>query len=137
MPKPLRNHLKTIKNWTHRKDFPLQAQFLFEYFFFLFTSKKGNKKSTRRDSNPRPSPWQGDTPPLSHSCIYSILQPNKSYYNHKLTICQQLFYFIFYVKIIFFHAIIFAINDFTPRTYPTFIISLLFILIANNLSEHY
>ena len=25
-------------------------------------------KSTRRDSNPRPSPWQGDTPPLSHSC---------------------------------------------------------------------
>ena len=24
----------------------------------------------RRDSNPRPSPWQGDTPPLSHSCIY-------------------------------------------------------------------
>ena len=21
------------------------------------------------DSNPRPSPWQGDTPPLSHSCI--------------------------------------------------------------------
>ncbi len=28
-----------------------------------------HKKSTRRDSNPRPSPWQGDTPPLSHSCI--------------------------------------------------------------------
>ncbi len=27
-------------------------------------------KSTRRDSNPRPSPWQGDTPPLSHSCIF-------------------------------------------------------------------
>ena len=26
-------------------------------------------ESTRRDSNPRPSPWQGDTPPLSHSCI--------------------------------------------------------------------
>ena len=22
----------------------------------------------RRHSNPRPSPWQGDTPPLSHSC---------------------------------------------------------------------
>ena len=28
-------------------------------------------KSTRRDSNPRPSPWQGDTPPLSHSCVSS------------------------------------------------------------------
>ena len=26
-------------------------------------------KSTRRDSDPRPSPWQGDTPPLSHSCV--------------------------------------------------------------------
>ncbi|MBZ4668456.1 MAG: hypothetical protein PWP07_516 [Epulopiscium sp.] len=23
--------------------------------------------SARRDSNPRPSPWQGDAPPLSHS----------------------------------------------------------------------
>ena len=32
-------------------------------FFYLF-------ESTRRDSNPRPSPWQGDTPPLSHSRIY-------------------------------------------------------------------
>ena len=32
----------------------------------------GYKKSTRRDSNPRPSPWQGDTPPLSHSCILPI-----------------------------------------------------------------
>ena len=30
------------------------------------------KASTRRDSNPRPSPWQGDTPPLSHSCIGNI-----------------------------------------------------------------
>ena len=29
-------------------------------------------ESTRRDSNPRPSPWQGDTPPLSHSCIGNI-----------------------------------------------------------------
>ena len=26
--------------------------------------------SARRDSNPRPSPWQGDTPPLSHSRTY-------------------------------------------------------------------
>ena len=34
------------------------------FIFRFFT------QSTRRDSNPRPSPWQGDTPPLSHSCIY-------------------------------------------------------------------
>ena len=28
--------------------------------------------SARRDSNPRPSPWQGDTPPLSHSRKYDV-----------------------------------------------------------------
>ncbi len=38
-----------------------------------FLSFSANKKSTRRDSNPRPSPWQGDTPPLSHSCISVLL----------------------------------------------------------------
>ena len=38
-----------------------------------FLSFSANKKSTRRDSNPRPSPWQGDTPPLSHSCISSFI----------------------------------------------------------------
>ena len=34
-------------------------------FFYLI-------ESTRRDSNPRPSPWQGDTPPLSHSCTHTF-----------------------------------------------------------------
>ena len=29
--------------------------------------------SGRRDSNSRPSPWQGDTPPLSHSRIFQII----------------------------------------------------------------
>ena len=38
----------------------------FSLQFSLFSRKI---KSTRRDSNPRPSPWQGDAPPLSHSCI--------------------------------------------------------------------
>ena len=38
-------------------------------FIALLIVFRGNKKSTRRDSNPRPSPWQGDAPPLSHSCI--------------------------------------------------------------------
>ena len=38
------------------------------------------KASTRRDSNPRPSPWQGDTPPLSHSCIGNI--PSKPHIEH-------------------------------------------------------
>ena len=31
-------------------------------------------KSTRRDSNPRPSPWQGDALPLSHSCTYENIK---------------------------------------------------------------
>ena len=43
-----------------KKSHPLD-----DSFFYLF-------ESTRRDSNPRPSPWQGDTPPLSHSCIGNI-----------------------------------------------------------------
>ena len=29
--------------------------------------------SEKRDSNPRPQPWQGCTPPLSHSRIYILL----------------------------------------------------------------
>ena len=32
-----------------------------------------NKKSARRGSNPRPPPWQGGAPPLSHSRIIQIL----------------------------------------------------------------
>ena len=58
----------------------------FVKFFCVF----GHKKSTRRDSNPRPSPWQGDTPPLSHSCML-VSQPNNMYYTDVLFICQQLF----------------------------------------------
>ena len=58
----------------------------FVKFFCVF----GHKKSTRRDSNPRPSPWQGDTPPLSHSCML-VFQPNNMYYTDVLFICQQLF----------------------------------------------
>ena len=29
--------------------------------------------SAKRDSNPRPSPWQGDALPLSHSRVYVVL----------------------------------------------------------------
>ena len=42
------------------------------------------KASTRRDSNPRPSPWQGDTPPLSHSCISSFILFSAYLQNHIL-----------------------------------------------------
>ena len=31
-------------------------------------------QSARRGSNPRPPPWQGGAPPLSHSRIYNVLQ---------------------------------------------------------------
>ena len=34
------------------------------------------RKSARRDSNSRPSPWQGDALPLSHSRRYNILTFN-------------------------------------------------------------
>ena len=41
-------------------------------------------QSARRDSNPRPSPWQGDTPPLSHSRL-----TNKTYITACIRICQM------------------------------------------------
>ena len=31
------------------------------------------QKSARRGSNPRPPPWQGGAPPLSHSRIINVL----------------------------------------------------------------
>ena len=38
-----------------------------------FFERLSFSKSARRDSNPRPSPWQGDTPPLSHSRIQYLI----------------------------------------------------------------
>ena len=35
-------------------------------------TKRSSFKSARRDSNPRPQPWQGCTPPLSHSRTFLI-----------------------------------------------------------------
>ena len=34
---------------------------------------KGKKRSARRGSNPRPPPWQGGAPPLSHSRIFPCI----------------------------------------------------------------
>ena len=62
-----------------RKNFKTARSFYFARFsLYICIQNKRNpclqgflkSKSTRRDSNPRPSPWQGDTPPLSHSCIF-------------------------------------------------------------------
>ena len=41
---------------------------------FLFLCSK----SARRGSNPRPPPWQGGAPPLSHSRIYMKYAPQKA-----------------------------------------------------------
>ena len=70
---------------THETCCPLDDPFIlvtYPHFICIansFSTKKEDthtgypqKASTRRDSNPRPSPWQGDTPPLSHSCIGNI-----------------------------------------------------------------
>ena len=45
------------------------------------------RKSARRDSNPRPSPWQGDTPPLSHSRIITFIYLNLLTVSVLLTKC--------------------------------------------------
>ena len=63
------------------------------YLHSLLSINFCNKKSTRRDSNPRPSPWQGDTPPLSHSCMLLVSQPNNMYYTDRYVVCQQIFLF--------------------------------------------
>ena len=49
-----------IRNVLVRKRLRLQKNKNRSFDRFLFFT------SARRDSNPRPSPWQGDTPPLSH-----------------------------------------------------------------------
>ena len=62
-----------------------------QVFLIFLCHNSWQQKSTRRDSNPRPSPWQGDTPPLSHSCMMSVFQPNNMYYTDVLFICQPIF----------------------------------------------
>ena len=53
-------------------------------------------KSARRGSNPRPPPWQGGAPPLSHSRIYDvatatidILHKERSIVNRFFIICKN------------------------------------------------
>ena len=46
--------------------------------------------SARRDSNPRPPPWQGGAPPLSHSRINDLSSQQKLYY-HKSEYVSMLF----------------------------------------------
>ena len=65
----------------------------------LYTQILGNKKSTRRDSNPRPSPWQGDAPPLSHSCIRSIVFSNMVIISQTYRTVNSFFvFFLFFIK---------------------------------------
>ena len=59
--------LSVLRMWS-RWDQAASADMSVHGSRLLQTVVLSNKKSTRRDSNPRPSPWQGDTPPLSHSC---------------------------------------------------------------------
>ena len=64
----------------------------------------GYKKSTRRDSNPRPSPWQGDTPPLSHSCISlsdnRLSQAQVVFYRKACDLSTTFFYFFYFCIIL-------------------------------------
>ncbi len=54
---------------------------------------RAKKESARRDSNPRPSPWQGDAPPLSHSrllYLFALLFPaNKVNDTIPVLFCQH------------------------------------------------
>ena len=62
------------------------------------------KISARRGSNPRPSPWQGDAPPLSHSRIITCVTHNASktiphcYFSVNIFINSFLHIFIFFIN---------------------------------------
>ena len=51
-------------------------------------------KSARRDSNPRPPPWQGGAPPLSHSRNFNCCH-NSGYIITCNKLCQTFFYNFF------------------------------------------
>ncbi len=58
-------------------------------------------ESARRGSNPRPSPWQGDAPPLSHSrismsCHYTVSQRQDIIYIILFYLSTVSLYFILY-----------------------------------------
>ena len=58
---------------------------------FYFTAQKKCRStalyiSARRDSNPRPSPWQGDTPPLSHSRTERVMGIEPTYLAWKASV---------------------------------------------------
>ena len=52
--------------------------------------KPFKNKSARRGSNPRPPPWQGGAPPLSHSRISSTVS-NSGYFGTGWIDCQYAF----------------------------------------------
>ena len=66
-------------------------------------------ESTRRDSNPRPSPWQGDTPPLSHSCMsFSCLCSLEQYILYRIKkdlSTEKLKKFIFFNFSVIYHQL--------------------------------
>ena len=68
-----------------------------------------NKKSARRESNPRPPPWQGDAPPLSHSrivlCKIALTRTSDilSHVPIKVNTIIILFFSLFFSSIFFFY----------------------------------
>jgi hypothetical protein len=54
---------------------------------------KGKKRSARRGSNPRPPPWQGGAPPLSHSriayCVMSCVSHARYIIQYELTFVNK------------------------------------------------
>ncbi len=69
-----------IGTYFNKTSFHCQSSFC---FFMRTTSPITGSdwnisKSARRDSNSRPSPWQGDALPLSHSRIYGAQNRNRT-----------------------------------------------------------
>ena len=69
------NWASWIRTSECRSQSPVPYRLAIAQYTIMQTAER---KSARRDSNSRPSPWQGDALPLSHSRIYGAQNRNRT-----------------------------------------------------------
>ena len=69
---------ETWASWIRTSECRSQSPVPYRLAIAQYTiMQTAERKSARRDSNSRPSPWQGDALPLSHSRIYGAQNRNR------------------------------------------------------------
>ena len=70
---------ETWASWIRTSECRSQSPVPYRLAIAQYTiMQTAERKSARRDSNSRPSPWQGDALPLSHSRIYGAQNRNRT-----------------------------------------------------------